>query len=163
MHPISNPPLLVILLLALTAGCGSTPVAQATRDNGATTVPTSSAGHPAVSVAERMVGVPYRFGGNSPRQGFDCSGLVQYSFAEAGYRVPRTTTLLKRQAIPVPRDQLRSGDLLFFSYTGKVSHVGIYVGEGRFIHAPSSGKQVTYGNLNSRHYQQHFVGAGRLY
>jgi len=118
--------------------------------------------HPAVAVARDLVGAPYRYGGATP-DGFDCSGLVYYAYAKAGIRVPRTSTEQYRRALPVRVAELRAGDLLFFRlYPPKVSHVGIYAGEGRFIHAPSRGKRVTTANLASPYWRERLVGAGRF-
>ncbi len=119
--------------------------------------------HTAVTFAKQQIGVPYRFGGNSPQGGFDCSGLVFYSFSRAGLEVPRTTDGLYDRTFPVDPRELRQGDLLFFSIKGKISHVGIYVGNGKFVHAPSSGKSVTYASLSNPYWLDHLVRAGRLF
>jgi cell wall-associated NlpC family hydrolase len=119
-----------------------------------------SAGERAAIVAVRQVGVPYRYGGSS-ETGFDCSGLVQYAYANAGRKLPRTTSDLWRQTRPVSGNQLEVGDLLFFDIEGKVAHVGIYVGSGRFVHAPSSGREVTVADLDSAFYRDAFIRGGR--
>lgn len=112
--------------------------------------------------ARDMLGTPYRFGGTTPR-GFDCSGLVFYSYRKAGITVPRTTREQYQIAQPVPEDQLQPGDLLFFQL-GKsgVSHVGIYMGDGNFIHAPSTGKRVAQASLSNPFWRHRFVRAGRF-
>jgi cell wall-associated NlpC family hydrolase len=115
----------------------------------------------AAAAAIRQVGVPYRYGGAS-RTGFDCSGLVHFAYAQAGARTPRTTGDLWRQLAPVSLEDLRVGDILFFDIAGKVSHVGIYLGEDRFVHAPSSGKEVTVASLSSSFYEQAVIRGGRL-
>ena len=115
----------------------------------------------AAEVAVRQVGTPYRYGGASPR-GFDCSGLVQYAYRQAGLRVPRTTAQLWRHATPVDRTAMRTGDVLFFNVDGKPSHVGIYLGNGRFVHAPSSGREVTTESLSTEFYRRRLLRAGRL-
>ena len=115
-----------------------------------------------VDTASSMLGVPYRYGGRTPT-GFDCSGLVYFSYDSAGIRVPRTSTALFSAAEPVGVPDARPGDLLFFSFTNKVSHVAIYLGDDEFVHAPSSGRHVSMASLNDPHYRAHFVGAGRLY
>lgn len=119
--------------------------------------------HPAVAIAEKMVGKPYRYGGASPERGFDCSGLVFYAFRHAGIKVPRSSKTLYRDAFPVDSHALRQGDLLFFNIEGKVSHVGIYVGGNTFIHAPSGGKAVSYASLSNPYWRKHLVRAGRLF
>lgn len=121
-----------------------------------------SRGHPkVVAIAERMVGAPYRYGGNTPK-GFDCSGLVYYSYRGAGYHVPRTTEGQFEQSGYVEPDALAPGDILFFRIEGKPSHVGIYAGRGRFIHAPSSGKHVQYSSLNNIYWRERLVKVGRF-
>ena len=119
------------------------------------------AGAGAAQHALSMQGKPYRPGGNSPR-GFDCSGLVQYSYARVNMRLPRNTEGLWSSSRAVPKTEIRPGDLLFFHQEGKRnSHVGIYVGNNRFVHAPSSGKQVSTASLGDRYWNQHFAGARR--
>lgn len=119
-----------------------------------------SVGEQAAVVAVRQLGVPYRYGG-STTDGFDCSGLVQYAYAKAGRAIPRTTRAQWRSLQPVAVQNLRVGDLLFFDIDGKVSHVGLYLGSRRFVHAPSTGREVTIEELDSRYYRKTFVGAGR--
>jgi cell wall-associated NlpC family hydrolase len=110
-----------------------------------------------------MVGKPYRFGGVSPYSGFDCSGLVHFSFKEAGRSVPRSTEEQLRASTPLGRPALRRGDLLFFHHQGKAnSHVGIYLGAGQFVHAPSSGKHVRTDRLDAPYWHKAFSQARRL-
>ncbi|HEX6993758.1 MAG TPA: C40 family peptidase [Gammaproteobacteria bacterium] len=113
-------------------------------------------------VATDMVGVPYRYGGTSPKEGFDCSGLVFYSYARAGLSVPRNSIELFKAAEKIPLDAAREGDLVFFQDQRRLSHVGIYLGGGRFVHAPSSGSSVRVSTLDSAYYRRHLVGVGRL-
>jgi len=122
--------------------------------------PVNGVGDTAAAIAMNQVGTPYRYGGSSP-DGFDCSGLVQYSYARAGIYLPRTTSALWNYAQPVDRNRMRAGDLLFFNIAGKMSHVGLYLGDGRFVHAPSSGKVVSVENLRSDYYSRAFLRAGR--
>jgi len=142
------------MLVLLVSGCGSQPVAGE--------VAGQSTAKEAVSIAMQQVGVPYRYGGTSP-QGFDCSGLVYYAYANAGKRVPRTTTELWQQTQAVSEGDMQVGDILFFRIEGKVSHVGMYVGGGKFVHAPSSGRKVALASLRSDFYQRALIRAGRLY
>ena len=107
-----------------------------------------------------QLGTPYRYGGSNPA-GFDCSGLVQYSYARAGKALPRTTKALWNTATPIESQRMLPGDLLFFSIAGKMSHVGLYLGDGRFIHAPSSGRHVSVESLESEYYSRAFMRAGR--
>ena len=118
-------------------------------------------GADAVRVALEMVGTPYVWGGNTPR-GFDCSGLVQYSYILAGLELPRVTIKQRSASRAVSRKQLRPGDLLFFHIEGKrYSHIGIYIGDGQFVHAPRTGKFVTTANLSNPYWQKFFGGARR--
>lgn len=110
-----------------------------------------------VGFAERFVGTPYVWGGSSP-SGFDCSGLVRYVYAHFGISLPRTTYGQFGRGHRVGRSGLRPGDLVFFDGVG---HVGMYVGNGRFIHAPHSGTRVRVQSL-SGWYSSRFVGARRL-
>lgn len=111
-----------------------------------------------------LVGIPYRYGGNTPEGGFDCSGLVGYVFRDMlDLRLPRTTReLAKLQGPKIDPARLASGDLVFFGDAGTVSHVGIYVGDGRFVHAPSSGGTVRLDRLDGSWWQTHYSGARRL-
>ena len=123
-------------------------------------VPARTAGEQAAVAAVRQVGVPYRYGGNSAA-GFDCSGLVQFAYAKAGRKMPRTTGELWREMRPVPDHDLEVGDVLFFNIEGKVSHVGLYLGSRRFVHAPSGGREVTIASLDSDFYREAFIRGGR--
>ncbi|MEL7296160.1 MAG: C40 family peptidase [Pseudomonadota bacterium] len=115
----------------------------------------------AATIAQQQVGTPYRYGGMST-SGFDCSGLVHYAYLEAGHSVPRTTAGLWQGSSPVSDDRLRPGDVLFFRFDGKPSHVGLYLGDDWFVHAPSTGKRVSTERLSNPFYQQRFIRAGRL-
>ena len=123
-------------------------------------VPKRTAGERAAVIAVRQIGVPYRYGG-SDTQGFDCSGLVQYAYANAGKRIPRTTAGQWRRLTPVDANRVRVGDLLFFRIEGKVSHVGLYLGNRKFVHAPSTGRNVSTASLDSDFYRRAFVRAAR--
>ena len=112
-----------------------------------------------------LVGTPYVYGGNSQAGGFDCSGLVDFVFLDAvGLRLPRTTReLIELDAPRIERDNLQAGDLVFFNPGGgRTSHIGIYVGEGRFVHAPSTGGTVRLDVLDAPYWKQSYVGAKRV-
>jgi cell wall-associated NlpC family hydrolase len=113
-----------------------------------------------VFTALQMVGVPYRYGGEDP-SGFDCSGLVQYAYGNAGLSVPRTSRQQFAASRAVPLEEARPGDLLFFR-SQDWSHVGIYLGEGRFVHAPATGRTVSIASFDSAWYRRNFVRAGRM-
>jgi murein DD-endopeptidase len=116
----------------------------------------------AASQAVKMVGRPYRYGGASPA-GFDCSGLVLFSYQQAGLKLPRDTEHQRLASKPVRVASLRRGDLVFFDLEGKKnSHVGIYLGDGTFVHAPSSGKRVRTDRLDSAFWKKHLSEARRL-
>ncbi len=116
-----------------------------------------------LQAAESAIGVPYRYGGAS-RAGFDCSGLTQFAYRAAGILIPRTAAAQQRDAVAVARDALQPGDLVFFA-TGHagIDHVGIYAGDGRFVHAPSSGRRVSFGDLADPWYASSYAGAGRFW
>lgn len=100
-----------------------------------------------------LVGTPYRYGGNTPDSGFDCSGLIGYVFHHAaGVRAPRTVVDISAWGMPVERAVARSGDLAVFSLKGRTSHAGIYIGNGRFVHAPSTGGTVRLDRLDRGHW-----------
>lgn len=111
-----------------------------------------------------LVGTPYTYGGNTPESGFDCSGLVAYVYRDMlDLRLPRTSRELA--AIQGPRiapEKLATADLVFFGSKGNVSHVGIYVGEGRFVHAPSTGGTVRLDYLDGPYWRDHYSGAKRV-
>lgn len=113
-----------------------------------------------------LMGTPYKWGGNTPEEGFDCSGLIRYVFDEsAGVRLPRTTTqMISTPAPSVRRSRLQSGDVVFFATNGgrRVSHAGIYVGEGRFIHAPSTGNNVRIDKLDNPYWNRAYISAKRF-
>lgn len=100
-----------------------------------------------------LVGTPYRYGGNTPDAGFDCSGLIGHVYrSRAGVTPPRTVASLKSWGWQVRSDGIRSGDLVLFARNSVVSHAGIYVGAGRFVHAPSTGGVVRLDDLNSSYW-----------
>ena len=114
--------------------------------------------------AMTLIGVHYKYGGNSPETGIDCSGLVRYVFKEAwGTTLPRTSLELSRVGEEVERDELQPGDLVFYSTRRRnYSHVGIYLGDNKFIHAPSSGKTVRIDNMEQGYWKNRFNGARRI-
>ena len=110
----------------------------------------------AVQIANRLTGIPYVWGGASPRSGFDCSGLVQYVYGKLGIALPHYTVSQYGRGRPVSRSSLRPGDLVFFYGLG---HVGIYAGGGKYIHAPRAGTTVRWASLASN---ASFYGARRI-
>lgn len=110
-----------------------------------------------------LLGTPYRWGGTSPDKGFDCSGLVGYVFRNAlGIELPRVSREIAETGEIIDRQSLTEGDLVFFGRKGRVDHVGIYLGEGRFVHAPRTGKDVTVSSLDSGYWSNKFMEARRM-
>lgn len=151
-------PALLASLLLLLAAC-----APFQRGEPADPIARPDPGRAVLLAAESRIGAPYRYGGSGP-DGFDCSGLVIYAHRQVGIAVPRTAAEQYSQATPVDRSALRPGDLVFFRLSGRdVGHVGIYLGDDRFVHAPQSGGHVRVASLRDEWYRQRFVGAGRFY
>jgi murein DD-endopeptidase len=149
------------LFFIVLAGCSTTPE----RDDvvAATSAPTSLGDEIALR-AIAQVGKPYRYGG-ADLDGFDCSGLVFYIHRELGYTVPRTAAEQYSASAPINVRKLEPGDLLFFrtTHTKKITHVAIYAGDNRFIHAPQSGREIELRALDDEYYRPRLVGAGRLH
>ena len=149
------------------AGCGHAPVRDA--PVAARSWPMVAPADPAKANAVLMralslVGTPYRYGGNTPEGGFDCSGLVDYVFRDMlDLRLPRTARELAGWEGPrIAPERLATADLVFFGNAGQVSHVGIYVGEGRFVHAPSTGGTVRLDRLDGPYWRDHYTGSRRV-
>jgi cell wall-associated NlpC family hydrolase len=152
---------LCALALLLTA-CGTAPRrAQLSLVAG---TPRADAANAVLFRAIALVGTRYHWGGNTPQSGFDCSGLVGYVFRDAaGVSLPRTSiemSGLSERKLAV--DTLQSGDLVFFENGGRISHVGIYVGERRFVHAPNSGGTVRLDSIDGAWWREHFVYGKRV-
>lgn len=150
---------LLLLSLLLLAACAST------RDN----VQTHEAGSPAIvrkltSYADSLIGTPYKYGGHSPKSGFDCSGFVDYVFRHSAHvSLPHNAQKISRHGLAVQMSQLREGDLVFYDTNNQAfSHVGIYLGNNRFIHAPSSGGRVRTENMHEAYWEKHYNGARRI-
>jgi cell wall-associated NlpC family hydrolase len=121
----------------------------------------SDAGNAVTRLALSLVGTPYVFGGETPA-GFDCSGLVFYTYVASGFDVPRTSLAQYRSARKIALADATPGDLVFFQDQAQLSHVGIYLGADRFVHAPATGRTVSIARLSEPYYQKHLVGVGRL-
>src|SRR5262245_32748831 len=158
----------LFLLAACVAGCSSAPEPrsdQAPRDwdgsGGAATV--RNRGDALANFALTLRGTRYRYGG-ATRDGFDCSGLVFYTHRQFGLTVPRTSREQAEQAEEIKPRKLARGDLVFFKIgSRKVNHVGIYIGDQRFVHAPGAGKPVTVNSLDEEFYADTFSSAGRFW
>ena len=165
---VRNLPVAVAVVVLL-GGCASSPTESDDGQSGdhrrhvpaqAVAAPRSVADR-AATIAMQQVGVPYRYGGQAPT-GFDCSGLVHFSYLRAGKPVPRTTAQLWNNTNAVSRSELQRGDLLFFAIDGKMQHVGMYIGDEQFVHAPSSGKRVQVASLDWEYYSDALLRGGRL-
>jgi cell wall-associated NlpC family hydrolase len=148
---------LCLTLLVLLLGACATPAR----------VPQQASGGAANEVALyalSLADTPYRYGGNSSESGFDCSGFVQYVYRNTlGIRLPRTSAEMSRAGEPLDASQLRPGDLVFFNTRQRpFSHVGIYVGEQRFVHSPSSGKAIMVVSMREKYWRSRYDGARRV-
>ena len=114
-----------------------------------------------VKTANRFIGVPYRWGGQSPGTGFDCSGLTMVVYRLNGLELPRSSRQQWKSGRPVYPGQLSKGDLVFFATSGgrRVSHVGIYIGNNKFLHAPSSGRKIRISSMSEKYYNSRYLGA----
>jgi cell wall-associated NlpC family hydrolase len=155
--------LLAALTAALMAGCASTPAPKPLAPAAPALTGANSA-----DLAFRalgLVGTPYRSAGADPGVGFDCSGFVVYVYRDVlGLPLPRSTAAQYSMDLRSPRrSALKTGDLVFFDTGGKgISHVGIYVGEGRFVHAPNHGGRVRLDHLDDRNWKERYRGARRV-
>jgi len=146
-------PLLLVLLLS---ACSSQPTYVNNQ-------PQANASPRLLHFALQQRGIAYRYGGSKPASGFDCSGLIQFSYRKIGKRIPRTTRAQYKNSQPIPLSQIRPGDLLFYETEGRSpGHVALYLGQGEMIHAPSSGKQVLVSRLNNPYWRTRLLAAGRF-
>ena len=150
---------LILATLFLLSGCSTAPPRYSvTTDayNDAVEVPSRLSSEQATDItiyAMGLIGTPYRYGGNTPDSGFDCSGLIGHVYqSRAGVRAPRTVSRLQDWGQLVPGDNIRSGDLVLFGQRNIATHAGIYVGNGRFVHAPSTGGEVRLDRLDSKYW-----------
>lgn len=157
------------LALALLAACSTAPrrPASSVLANEPARAPRgdAAAANDVLFRAMALVGTPYRYGGNSPAGGFDCSGLVDYIYrTSTGLQLPRTSgEMADMDAKKIKRTtHLVSGDLVFFDIGGHISHVGVYVGKGRFVHAPNTGGTVRLDDLDRAYWADHFAYGRRV-
>lgn len=125
----------------------------------------TSVGNEGISIAAMgLVGVPYRYGGNTPAGGFDCSGLIAYVYQNSsGIKLPRTIQQMSNIGTGIGQQAPAPGDLVFFNTTGeRYSHAGIYVGQGRFVHAPSAGGTVRLDRIDSPYWAARYTEARRI-
>lgn len=152
-------PAILLLLVFFAGACVPPPgYRKNTRTSWSRRVPGKN-GDRIVITARRYLGVPYRYGGTTPR-GFDCSGFVYYVYNKSGMPVKRALKEQFRGGRKVPRRRVKPGDLVFFQTSRRsISHVGIYAGRGRFIHAPRTGKNVSYARLDNPYWKRRYRGA----
>jgi cell wall-associated NlpC family hydrolase len=156
--------------LALIAGCAAPPRTVPVERPGTTLTPraldeiANARARELALHALGLIGTPYRYGGSSPQTGFDCSGFVRYVYGQsARIALPRTAQAMGAFGIPVESAALEPGDLVFFDTLGKpFSHVGIYVGDERFIHAPATGGAVELVDMRQRYWRSRYQGARRI-
>lgn len=153
--------LLPIAAVAVLAGCG-TPAPRTLPVPPPAVVNGPALGDEIVLRAMAQIGTVYRYGG-ADLEGFDCSGLVYFIHQALGLPAPRTAQQQFDSSRRIARHELAPGDLVFFRFAGaRISHVGIYAGAGRFVHAPQSGRTVELKSLGDTYYARHFAGGGRL-
>lgn len=157
---------LALILMALISACSTAPIRQG-KYRGKTPQNVSVGAGPNRDVAVyamRLLGTPYRYGGSSPEEGFDCSGLVQYSSKKTlGVNLPRRSVEQASMGSRLSLDEVQAGDLLFFNTSGEAnSHVGIYLGQTYFVHAPSSGGAVRVEDYRLDYWQKRFSDARRI-
>jgi len=159
------------LLLLLAAGCTSAPEPRSQPasaparawDGEGGAAGMRNRGEALADFALRLRGTPYRYGG-ATLDGFDCSGLVFYAHRQLGLAVPRTSREQAEEAMSIKPRKLQRGDLVFFKIgSRKVNHVGVYIGEHLFVHAPGAGKPVTINSLDDEFYADRFFSAGRYW
>ena len=157
-------PCLALSAAVLLAGCGTTPPQSSSSSPTRTTPYSNLSPDQASDIAIHalgLVGTPYRYGGNTPDSGFDCSGLIGYVYLRTvGLAPPRTVAQLSGFGQSVPAQSLRTGDLVVFGGR-RPHHAGIYVGQGRFVHAPSTGGEVRLDRLNGPHWSRQAVAFRR--
>lgn len=163
--------MIILCAAAALAGCGGgektrrqTLLISGAREWPQVTPTNPGAANAVLMRALGLVGTPYRYGGNTPQGGFDCSGLVTYVYRDMlDLRLPRSSRdLAQVQGPKIAADKLATADLVFFGSGGTVSHVGIYIGEGRFVHAPSTGGTVRLDRLDGPYWRTNYSGSKRV-
>ncbi len=156
--------LLLLAIALLVAGCGGPAAVKPNPAPGSAPI-SAGARNDVVLYAMGLIGVGYRFGGDNPSSGLDCSGMVDYVFRNSvGVDLPHSAYRMAQMGREVAVDDLQPGDLVFFNTTGRpYSHVGIYVGDGRFVHAPSTNGRVKTSSIRSGYYAARLIAARTLF
>jgi cell wall-associated NlpC family hydrolase len=151
---------LAVTIAGIATGPASAIVDESSRGpNAVTAAPAPTRAERAVKVALEAVGTPYRWGGESPVTGFDCSGLVRWAYRRVGVELPHNSYALYSEGRRIPEPSMEPGDILFFEGLG---HVGLYLGRGRMVHAPQSGRDVEVVRLAATNYGARLIGARRV-
>ena len=152
-------------LAAALAGCGSLPPSPPEKPAERAAAPLSAKAQDVVLYAFSLIDTGYRFGGKNPEAGLDCSGMVSYIYGQAlGLRLQGSAADIARNGRPIGRHELRPGDLVFFNTRNQpYSHVGIYLGDERFVHAPSSGGRVRIDRMSDRYFAQRYEAAATFF
>ena len=148
---------LLVLLCLLAQGCGKTTLGSWGGGSG------GKSGSAVVATAKTQIGKPYKYGGSTPSTGFDCSGLIQWSYKQHGISVPRQAKDQAASGKAVKKSQLQPGDIVVFRISARSGiHTGIYSGKGNFVHSPSSGKRIREDNINTDYWKRRYVSARRI-
>lgn len=152
---------LLLAAVLLSAGCA---LRQSTAPAAVSSAPAVEKRLDVLDAARSNIGAPYKYGGNSPQSGFDCSGLVCWSYQQVGIALPRRARDQLMFGLQVDKNELRAGDIVVFKGTRGRSgwHSGIYSGDGKFIHSPGTGKTVTESGLDEAYFARRYVGASRI-
>jgi cell wall-associated NlpC family hydrolase len=162
---------LTLLILALLVACSSAPPRVASRSHKPaaqirlSNLQADGASREILMYTLSLLDVGYQFGGSNPEAGLDCSGLVSYIYQNAvGLRLPHNAAHIASLARPIPNENLRVGDLVFFNTMNRpFSHMGIYIGDGKFVHAPHTNSTIRVERLDNRYFAAHFDGARTLF
>ncbi|MDR3412154.1 MAG: C40 family peptidase [Formivibrio sp.] len=162
--------MVLFFMAVFLSACTSTPQSESglqnnKQDHSLSQIKADGAGREIVMYSLGLLDVGYRFGGTNPEAGLDCSGMVRFIYKEAvGVELPHNAVALAKQARPVTNSSLRAGDLVFFNTRGySFSHVGIYLGDNKFIHAPSSHGKIKIESLDSPYFAQRYQGGRTLF
>jgi len=156
-YEISGLTLFLSLIMVFSTGCGQRRIATGTPDK-------TSLGSMVANTATTQIGRPYRAGGSTPQRGFDCSGLVFWSYGQHGVQIPRTTTGQAKVGASISRSNLMPGDIVVFREPSGPNqlHTGIYIGNNNFVHSPNSRGSVRIESLNASHWRRVFVSGRRI-